>query len=116
MCGSAWLSHDVLMPSAGSKRRCSQDRHRASIRIRASGCLYHSGHHASSAPSLTPRTSDGVRYRTPKGRGACRVVRGEYQGTPPAAAVVQKLSLAKTNQMAKPGGKSRNLERGGLER
>lgn len=40
MCGSAWFSHQVLTPRAGSRRRCSHARQMASIRIRASGCLY----------------------------------------------------------------------------
>jgi len=26
MCGSAWLSHQVLTPRAGARRRCSQGR------------------------------------------------------------------------------------------
>jgi hypothetical protein len=37
MWGSAWLSHQVLIPRAGSSRRCSQARQMLSMRIRASG-------------------------------------------------------------------------------
>jgi hypothetical protein len=39
---SAWFSHQVLTPRAGSSRKCSQGRQITSIRLRASGCLYHS--------------------------------------------------------------------------
>jgi hypothetical protein len=45
-----------------------------------------------------------------------RLLADKHQGTPPAAAVVHKPSLAKTSKMAKQGGKDKTLERGGLER
>jgi colicin import membrane protein len=45
-----------------------------------------------------------------------RLLADKHQGTPPAAAVVQKPSLAKTSKMTKYGGNGKNLERDGLER
>lgn len=65
---SAWVSHQVLMPRAGSVRRCSQGRQIASIRMRASGCLYHSGPTAYRRGSRTGRgrTVRGVPYRALK--------------------------------------------------
>jgi colicin import membrane protein len=45
-----------------------------------------------------------------------RLLADKHQGTPARASVVQKPSLAKTSTMAKQSGKSKRLERGGLER
>jgi colicin import membrane protein len=45
-----------------------------------------------------------------------RLLADKHQGTPPAAAVAQKPSLAKTSKMSKQGGREKSLERGGLER
>jgi hypothetical protein len=45
-----------------------------------------------------------------------RLLADKHQGTHPSAAVAQKPSPAKTSKMAKPNGKGRTLERGGLER
>jgi hypothetical protein len=45
-----------------------------------------------------------------------RLLADKHQGTPPAAAVAQNPSLAKTSKMAKQQSKGRALERGGLER
>jgi len=45
-----------------------------------------------------------------------RLLADKHQGTPATAAVTQKPSLAKTSKMAQQSGKSKTLERGGLER
>jgi colicin import membrane protein len=45
-----------------------------------------------------------------------RLLADKHQGTHPAAAVAHKPSLAKTSKMAKPSGKGKTRERGGLER
>jgi colicin import membrane protein len=45
-----------------------------------------------------------------------RLLADQHQGTPAAAAVTQKPSLARISKMAKQGGKGKTLERRGLER
>jgi colicin import membrane protein len=45
-----------------------------------------------------------------------RLLADKHQGSPAAAAVAQKPSLAKTSKMATQGGKGKALERGGMER
>jgi colicin import membrane protein len=45
-----------------------------------------------------------------------RILADKHQGTPAAAAVAHKPSLANTSKMAKQGGQGKSLERGGLER
>ena len=44
MWWSAWSRNQTDMPVAGSSRRCSQARHRASRRLMASAWRHHSGH------------------------------------------------------------------------
>jgi hypothetical protein len=45
-----------------------------------------------------------------------KLLADKHQGTPSAAAVMQKPSPAKTSKMAKQGRQREKLERGGLER
>lgn len=58
MWWSAWPFHHTLMPVAGSRRRCSHERHRATTRETASGWKYHSMHHFADLP-VTLRTYVG---------------------------------------------------------
>lgn len=55
MWWSAWSRHQTLIPVAGSRRRCSQERHKAATRETASGWKYHSMHHFAVLP-VTLRT------------------------------------------------------------